>query len=306
VIEAKVILDSTCARNKRITTMQLRYPRFIHAEFMTHRVFSRNASSSRAVPTAKLLEEVRTAPASPVFWGMNQPGMQAALEFEGREREELIRAWQIAANNAADAAESMSKFGAHKQIVNRILEPFTHINVVVTATEWENFFGLRIHKDAQPEMRALAEAMWASYSTSDPTMLRRGEWHLPYVDYMWVNGEQKFYWQNGEGEEAYFNAVDLSVEQAAKISVARCARVSYKAFDGKVAPIESDLKLYEKLAGAQPLHASPLEHQATPDGTMSSGGWANPRLHGNFVGWNQYRKSIAGEAVAPFAPLSDK
>jgi len=136
IITAKVIEDSVAESNGvRLTTLQLQYPRFIHAEFMTHRVFSRNASSSRAIPVAKVIEQVRTDPAMPIHWGKNQPGMQANEELQGDERAQAIRQWKLAAERAADCANIMNTLGVHKQVANRLLEPFQYMHVIVTATE---------------------------------------------------------------------------------------------------------------------------------------------------------------------------
>ena len=188
-IEAKIIADSISTAGKRITTMQLCYPRFIHSEFMTHRMFSRNAMSSRAVPVAKMIEQVRSNPAMPIHWGTNQPGMQASAvlsnEMDARlgtsPRQYVKTLWEHVAEDAANIAERMAQLGAHKQIVNRILEPFQWMHTVVTATEWDNFFELRCHPDAQPEINALACAMRDAMQASTPTERLEYEWHLPYV-----------------------------------------------------------------------------------------------------------------------------
>lgn len=312
MIEAQVICDSISPQGHRLTTFKLRYPKFIHGEFMTHRMLSRNASSSRAVPTAKLLEEVRSDAlrAAPVFWGKNQPGMQAAEELDAWSKEGAQIEWRMAAIAAAQHAEQLLMRGCHKQIVNRLLEPFSHINVVASATEWENFFGLRLHRDAQPEMRALAEAMWSARAGSTPTPLLPGEWHLPFVDQptldeCFCHGEQ---WTVVDGK---LDETQVMLEKAKRVSVARCARVSYESFEtGRRSSIAEDLQLYSRLLGAQQLHASPAEHQATPDQyeycTCGSGsvcndcrGPRNPQEHGNFFGWRQLRKMLPGEAQAP-------
>lgn len=283
MIKAEVICDSISFQGNRLTTFQLRYPKFIHGEFMTHRVFSRNASSSRAIPTKKYLEEVRSDDlrATPISWGLNKPGMQASEictredEFYARER------WRQAAIHAASIAEMMGHLHLHKQIVNRILEPFVHINVVCTATEYDNFFGLRLDKAAQPEMRQLAIEMYQAYSASEPVLLNPGEWHLPYCP------------------DVYSKQCTM-LDDAIKVSVARCARVSYLSHEtGRESTIVEDLLLYQRLVGSQPLHASPAEHQATPDILGLTYSWDKPELHGNFVGWLQYRKMLKGESCAP-------
>lgn len=316
MIEAKVICDSISRQGIRLTTMALRYPKFIHGEFMTHRVFSRNASSSRAIPVEKSIAEARSDElrASPIFWGKNQKGMQAVeelsavlddldLDFKPKDyyvadfpfvaSSPMSRAkneWKRAAEQACWAAEAMAKAGAHKQITNRILEPFLHINVLVTATEYDNFFGLRLHSGAQPEMRALAHAMWEARKASTPTLLKPGEWHLPFME------DRRGPWTEG---------VDDVMGRAVCISVARCARVSYLSFEtGKPSTVEEDLALYDRLMAGKPLHASPAEHQATPDEWLPGQftgieHWQNRHQHANFKGWRQYRKMLSDEAIAP-------
>lgn len=275
-ISAKIVEDSISPSKNRLTTMQLCYPRWIHAEFLTHRVFSRNASSSRAIPVAKMLEMVRSDPASPIHWGKNQPGMQAACELDMHPKRYVQSLWLQAAQAAAGFAERMEAEGAHKQIVNRILEPFQHIQVIVTATEWENFFALRAHKDAQPEIQALAVMMREAMNERNPTALKRDEWHLPYVT-------------TSERNDALLVKDNLLV----KLSAARCARVSYLTHDGAIPKIAADLTLYERLVGSAPIHASPIEHQATPDHFDSiDDEWKCPHLHGNLRGWIQYRKTV--------------
>ena len=278
MISAKVIEDSISEEGIRLTTMQLCYPRFIHSEVMTHRVFSRNASSSRAIPVAKMIDQVRCNPAMPVHWGANQPGMQARKELEGQELFDAMNVWKKAANEAADTAEFMNKLGLHKQVANRILEPFQWIHVVMTSTEWANWDELRDHEDADPNIQRLARAMSVARNASTPQYLEPGEWHLPYV----LDKER-----------------DQPIEILKKISAARCCRVSYLTHDGLDPSIEKDLELCERLAGSRPLHASPFEHQATPDFITNADEWTtewcDPDLHGNFTGWIQHRKMLEND-----------
>lgn len=294
-IKATIIADSVSPAGKRITTYQLRYPRFIHAEFMTHRVFSRNASSSRAIPVERMIEDLRREPAMPVYWGANQKGMQAAEELSEEAIEISEQHWLNAMELMIDKAQDLLQLGLHKQIANRILEPWAHINVVCTATEWNNFFMLRRHEDAQPEIKALADAMWEAQKLSVPHDLQIHEWHLPYIkiaDYERFGVEPGILWQDEP----------IVLEKLRKVSVARCARVSYLTHDGRQTTIEEGLKLYERLVGSQPLHASPAEHQATPDDRyLSPTGhamWRHEDKHGNFVGWLQLRKMLPGEYIA--------
>lgn len=241
---AKVILASQAPDGTRITTMQLRYWRAIHAEFMTHRVFSRNASSSRAIPVKKVLSQVWNDPAGPIHWGANQPGMQARQQLTGWRLEGAKKAWKKAGRIMCVAAWVMMKFGGHKQWVNRILEPWQYISVVVTATDWDNFWALRDHEDAQPEIRELAQVMRKAYDEAKVQNLKYGGWHIPYDldDETWA----------GNG------TLNARLEH----SVACCARTSYNNHDGTVTTASQDLKLHNDLKNAEPPHMSPFEHQA--------------------------------------------
>lgn len=304
-ISAKIIAHSKSSVNgKEIVTFELEYPRFIHGELMTHRLFSRNAASSRAIPVAKVIEAVRSAPACPVHWGKNQPGMQAKEQLSGVNKIDVMGEWQLAAMNAADSAQFMADEGAHKQIVNRILEPFQMMKTVLTATEFDNFFWLRKHPDSQPEINLLAEKMWESLKESEPQTLLPGMWHLPYVDTMLLNDEdgnlcQQVYFCRHEGK-----TMETSLECALAISASCCAQVSYRKLDDS---LEKAKDIFGKLIESKPCHASPTEHQATPmaypevidstyvfsagDGVthadMSGNYWS-----GNFKSWIQHRQLI--------------
>lgn len=278
MISAKVIEDSRAPNGVRLTTLQLRFPRFLLPEFNTHRVFSRNASSSRAIPVAKVIDQVRCDPAMPLHWGRNQPGMQASAELQGRERELAIAHWKNAAQCAADVAEQMAKLGLHKQVANRILEPFQFAHVVVSSTEWKNFFELRDHPDAQPEIRALAYEMRRAILMSAPDLrpcdrLHADAWHLPYV--------------TADERGSFADQPEL----LAKLSAARCARVSYVLHDGRTPDMDEDLKLFERLVGSRPLHASPVEHQAYPLPHFA-------QQSKNFQGWRQHREIIEAKVAA--------
>ena len=293
-IEAKIIADSMSPAGIRLTTMQLRYPRFIHAEFMTHRVFSRNASSSRAIPVERMIEDLRRDPATPVFWGSNKPGMQAGAELAGEDQQLAHEIWLAGMESAIFRAQLLMEVGLHKQIANRILEPWAHINIVVTATDWDNFFALRAHPDAQPEIHALALEMFNALAGNQPKHLKPGEWHLPFAD------------RPQDIEQARAQITDNGIMRVVpsdwqisdilrKVSVARCARVSFLTHDGRETTLEEDQKLYERLVGSKPIHASPAEHQGTPDEGIQHGfnvTWIKPHLHGNFNGWIQHRKIL--------------
>ncbi len=292
---AVVIADSISDQGIRITTFQLRYWRAIHAELMTHRVFSRNAGSSRARPSKAIIEQVAHDPWGPIVWGLNEPGMQANNVADIDVEMQSLWSWRNIAKRAANSATVLLNLGLHKQIVNRVLEPFTYIDVVVTATDYANWFALRLDKDAQPEIQQLAQAMKDAMDLSEPVLLNPGEWHLPYITYSDFHSVDNY---------LLFHGKNICPQQRLKlfkkISAARCARTSYKAFDGKVASIDDDLSLFDKLMSGDLKHASPTEHQATPDYINYWDGeseFVSPWLHGNFKGWIQFRKTIPNEFI---------
>lgn len=273
MIEAKIIADSIAPSGVRLTTYVLTYPRFIHAEFMTHRVFSRNASSSRAIPVKKQIEMIANNPVIPLAFTKNKAGMQGGEALEGKAEELARKAWDFAMFHALDKARMLADLEVHKQYANRILEPFAHITVVCTATEYNNFFALRNHEAAQPEIHELARQMYELYSTNEPKQLQEGEIHLPFIS---------------DEERAA-----IKLETLVKMSVARCARVSYLNHEGKTPTLEEDLKLYDRLVGAAPIHASPAEHQACAE--------ADPELRsGNFRGWTQYRQTLKDQNITKY------
>lgn len=285
MIKAQIIADSVAPSGVRLTTFILEYPRFIHSEFMTHRMFSRNASSSRAQPVKKKLQQVMTEMAMPIHWGENQKGMQAERETTGWKLRLGKALWKLAGWTACGYAYLMDKLGLHKQVVNRLIEPFSHITVIVTATDWDNFFALRYHPAAQPEIHELAKQMYEAYQVNVPRKLQGGEWHLPFVTDL----------------EREMEAIEPrpGVPALIRKSVARCARVSYKNHDGTGTTLAQDTALYERLLGANPIHASPAEHQAMAV--------ADPDfVCGNFRGWLQYRKTLAGENITKFNKLSEQ
>lgn len=306
-IIAKIIADSYSAINgKRITTFELVYPRWIHGELLTHRLFSRNSMSSRAVPVEKMLEQVREDPAFPIHWGLNQPGMQAKEEVSGVDRygndlKWLLKArWHEAARMQASFAQEFSEHGLHKQVVNRILEPFQLMKTVLTSTEFDNFFWLRKHEDAQPEIKELAERMYEAMKESSVVTLQPGDWHTPYF-----------------GDGYWLNKCGIPLEDALAISSSCCAQVSYRLLDDS---IEKARKVYQRLVESTPVHASPFEHQASPmkaandlgyyqlslEGEQAGTGmlsWEDGVTHsdregncwsGNFKSWIQYRQLIDG------------
>lgn len=276
---ARILLDSLSPVGARLTTMEVRYPRFIHSEMMTHRVFSRNAASSRAVPIKKMIAAVREEPAMPIFWGKNQSGMAAREEIVGDARARAETEWRRALDNALETAEhlSSSEIDLHKQLVNRVLEPFAWITVIITATEWANFFTQRLHPDAQPEIQRIAELMLRAYRASTPRHAGIGDWHLPLI-------------QEDERE--------LEPAILCKLSVARCARVSYLTHEGK-RDNQRDVELFDRLLeGGANGHWSPFEHVATP----LEGGDV---VCGNVRGWKQFRKFFPEEHVATFPAAGD-
>ncbi len=280
---AKIICDSVSpdrmvggARHPeegtRLTTMEVELPRIVLAEFNTHRVFSRNSASSRAIPIEKMLKRVQEDPYIPETWGKNGKGMQAKEVLNEEESKNAEFEWLQARDLAVVSAKKLLERGVHKQTTNRLLEPFMWHTIIVTATEWSNFFHLRCHPDAHPAIRRTAEAMQVALYESTPKLIQPGGWHLPLVD------------ERDEGE---------TIGNRVKLSSARCARISYLTHDGVREP-SKDIELHDKLL--QGGHMSPFEHPAMV-GVHRAVGLSDPgRRSGNFAApWVQYRKTLPYE-----------
>lgn len=298
--DAKVLADSRSPAGHRLTTLEATFPRFVLAEFNTHRVFSRNSASSRAIPIVKQLRRVLEDPYVPIEFGSNQPGMQAGPALDGEKREAAERIWLQARDDAMrrvlalvsdpdaareddlsaalgvveeairDRSQPAGWLNVHKQVANRLLEPFMWHTVIVSATEWDNFWNLRCHPDAQPEIRLVAERMRAAVDGSEPADLGWSEWHLPLV--------------RPEDREQL-----ASIEDLVKVSAGRCARVSYLTHAGK-RDLDADIQLHDRLLESG--HMSPLEHPARP---LSATELERGEWNGNFRGWHSYRKDVPGE-----------
>ena len=254
----KIIKDSIYNGN-RLTTFELEYPRYIHPEVMTHRVFSRNAQSSRAIPVKKSIELIESDEWYPYFM-KNKPGMSAEETLNTFDIANAKGLWKKAKREAINNARYLMNLGVHKQVVNRLIEPFSKIKVILTATEFDNFFKLRCHPAAQQEIQEIALKMKSAMYESLPNKLDIGEWHLPYItfeDEVWPIAAQK------------------------ALSTARCARVSYLNHNGTRDP-NKDIDLHNQLLAEK--HMSPFEHVATPS--------AINEFRGNFKGWMQYRKEV--------------
>jgi thymidylate synthase ThyX len=300
-ITARILADSVSPEGTRMTTMEIEYPRFILAELNTHRMLSKNSASSRAIPVKAMHEQIKAAPAGPVYWGKNQPGMQAKEELVTNDLADVKFMWQRAMQDALHWAWAMSdRVGLHKQIANRVTEPWMTMKTVISGTEWANYFWLRDHADAQPEIAELARKMREAYDASAPQLLHPGEWHVPYVNtYRSIINNELLYSDN-KGD-------DITADEARVISASCCAQVSYRKNDDT---LEKAQKIYQQLIESEPAHASPVEHQATPMDTATMcrfepETWelgvthvsANSDLwSGNLRGWIQHRKLIPNEA----------
>jgi len=269
MFNAKVLADSTNTCDNRLTTMELVYPRCVHSEILTHRMFSRNSASSRAIPVEKMIQQVETNPFIPLHWGKAQKGMQAYEELTAREIGECRYQWAYSCRWAIGTVKRLAEIGLHKQIANRLLEPWMWITVIVTGNEgaWNNFFALRCHHEAEPHIQKIAGMAREVRSQSIPQKLSAGQWHLPLIGF--------------EGDEL------LSDEDKVKVSVGRCARVSYLTHDG-IRDVQADIDLHDRLLASK--HFSPFEHVAMDYE------FTFVEFQGNLgSGWRQYHKVLHGE-----------
>lgn len=257
--DVRVILASINPWGQKIATIVARYPRFIHSELMTHKDLSRNASSSRAIPFRKMLKLTREGMAAPIYWGKNKPGMAADEELSGLALWWAKFMWYTTGHIVLTCAWLMSFSGIHKQIINRMIEPWTYINVQITATNWDRMLGLRLDKAAQPEFQLLAQMIRDALAEARYERLEEGQWHLP-----WVSWRERHY----------------PLKTTKKLSAARSARLSYTPIGEPMINVDKDISLAGGLL--EQLHLSPFEHQATP----SKG------RHANLDGWSNYRTEL--------------
>lgn len=339
--EAVVLAHSISPDGIKLCTVQKTYPRIVHAEEMTHRVMSRNSASTRAIPLVTQLRNLLTNPFIPEKFGVNMPGMQAAVNLSGMKHEHAVEIWLAGRDRALtttielilgrdiagdllgydpsrdyvhgdvmlekldeiiavapkstdqiDLAET-SMLNVHKQLAGRGLEAYMWHTVIVTATEWDNYFGLRVHPDAQGEIATIARLTQDAIEASTPTFIDYGEWHTPLVD-----------------KDEFDDAFD-----AIRASAARCAAASYNRQMMKNP--EKEFGRYVDLRRGG--HMSPLEHQATPltklewsvrrrmadvalnsifdpnDGNIVDQLVESTQFLGNFRGWRQHRKDVLFE-----------
>lgn len=292
-ISVAIVADSLSPKGRRLTTFVLEYQRFFHSEVMTHRMLSKNAASSRAIPISKVISQVINNPAIPVWWGKNQSGMQANVQLVGIRKWLSKQLWLKSRYFACALAYGLSKVGLHKQTCNRLLEPWFVMKIIMSGTDFENFFALRAHDDAQPEFRVLAYKMLEEYNKSKPKQLKRDEWHIPFGDKF--DSERLRESQSGINLVKEYNRCGSITQDdlqrnidnlKLKISIARCARISYYNFEGKD-DYNKDIETCDKLFGNVPRHLSPAEHVAQAlDST---------EYVGNFCGFKQFRKQYEDE-----------
>lgn len=328
-IKAKIILDSVSAvTGSRLTTFEIEYPRIIHSELMTHRMLSRNAASSRAIPFDKMLQQLNGIPSR---FGQANKGMQDkgedfnalvsvktysevtdggyfSIPLYCNDIEQIYPedAWEEAKENAVQISKAFKEAGYHKQVYNRLTEPFQIMKTVVSATEWNNFFWLRCDEAADPTIAELAFKMKEVYDANVPQVLQAGEWHLPYV-YKDINKwhELAYYLDEAKSRE-----LEITLEEAIKVSCARTCAVSFRNVDYG---LEKSEEVYQKLISDSKIHGSALEHAAKVMAKHSpfdvnhpteSHTWEKGISHvdrhgnlwsGNFKGFLQHRKTIEGE-----------
>jgi hypothetical protein len=270
-INATIIADSVSAAGVRNTTFQVEAPRFILAEINTHRVLAKSAASSRAIPVKRRIEMVQNDPFVPHVFGKNRPGMQATEQLDEYSNALALDVWYKGIEYAIEIATSLDFIGTHKQLANRVLEPYCFYSGVMSGTEWDNFWHLRIHPDAQPEFDELAKKM---KSVLDASVPQRSQHHLPYTD----------------------DCRDLPLAERFMISSARCARVSYKSFETGLNSLpKDDIELCEKLITSG--HLSPFDHAATADDVYYDDYqmgrlWCAPKQHRHLYGWIPYRVQV--------------
>lgn len=254
MISAKVIAHSTSYLGREVVSYILEYPRYIHSELLTHRVFSKNSASSRAIPYPKFVEMVKGKPVKPI-WTYSNKGMQGPVVSDHDDITAMDGKWLEARDKIIEYTDYLNGYGAHKQNVNRLLEPWMHIRILLTGTEFDNWFQLRDHPDAHPEIQQLARVMRLAKEASTPVYLKPGQWHVPFGDNIPDEELNKLVSSTPSLEEI----PELLVRLRLKIASARCARTSYNDFEG-AQDFKKDVALFDRLIVQEPMHASPSEH----------------------------------------------
>ncbi len=277
--EARIERDSITQYGERVTTWVVTMPRIVLAELNTHKMISKSSASSRAIPVQKQIDRLLRDPFLPVYWGKNQKGMQADQELTPDEIAIASQVWDRAMRGSISAAEELMGIGVHKQIASRILEAWMWHTVILTATDMSNFFHLRDHKNAQPEIAKAAGMMSELFRASRPKLLGDGDWHLPFID---IEGDDR--------DLPRHEMTGTQIETAVNVAVGRCARVSHLNHDGQRA-IEDDLLLSARLYGAG--HMAPYEHVARPMSPFereifARHEWVPSPAHNTFTGKGTY------------------
>lgn len=280
MIKAKIVQDSSLPTGERLLTFSVMYGRLIHSELLRHRAASHSVKSSRAIPTHKYRAEVMENIYVPVKFGTKKKGMQAGeptflTKFYGE------KIWKLSSKFACFFHWMMEKFGIHKEVANRVLEPYVWVEETITveADALKEIANLRVHDDAQEDVRRIVEEMVYEMDRSTPVELNQGQWHVPYVVRRQVENEMIYTDNNGN---------KLTLDQAIVCSAARCARSSYANHDNSMSSYDKDIGLAKQLVGSEPMHLSPFEHQARPftDDTEKS------QYSSNFRNFFQQRKAI--------------
>lgn len=318
-ITVQILADSVSSAGVRLTSFEVEFPRYILSEYNTHRVFSRSAASTRAIPILKMLEQIAESPAMPIYYGKNQAGMAAKEELSVDNIEKCKNIIDEMRLYCTEKVKELHSIGLHKQHAGRYIEPWQMVKGVVSSTEWDNFFWLRNDEAAQPEIKELARCMQEARNQSEPEKLHQGEWHLPYITTARV-ADNRLYYIEENNKETY-----LTLDEAIIVSCARCAAVSFRNVDYD---LEKSKQVFDRLLNGGKIHGSAFEHCATPIAPKylhyyneyddlglvdtkkcinipsAPSTWQNGISHidkgsnlwsGNFKGWIQYRKTLKGE-----------
>ena len=308
-IKARVVADSISPLGHRITTVEVEAPRIILAEMNTHHDLMKNCSSTRAITLQKAIEQIELNGFEPVYWGKKKAGMAATEEIETVNTAKSL--WRASKRLSIQTVGLLDDNEVHKQIAGRLLEPFQMVKQLLTGTNWNNFFNLRIHPTAQPEILMLAYKIYKAIEASIPMKLVSGEWHLPYVittrdnlgNIMYVDSLRETHY------------VEYSLDEAKRISASCCAQTSYRNTDESLEKADS---VFDKLVNTDVVHASPTEHQATPVkqtcyvlgiNKLHPDTWEDGVTHmnrngamcsGAFTGWIQHRHLIPNNTCWKF------
>ena len=290
-IHAEIVAHSLSPQGDELISVLATFPRIILAEINTHRMLSKNTSSSRAIPFKKMVEAIQNDPFIPIAWQENHSGMQGNKYLNPNTVSHLAanKAWLRARDSAVKEAKELNDekmANVTKQLCNRLLEPFMWTTMLITGSKegWDNFFNLRcpqyhylfeFFKSRKEILKASKNGLYndgrklSDFTELDWLKVNAGQAEIHLMDlaekiYDTMNESTPKQLKAGEWHIPMISdleSVKLSTDEQIKLSVGRAANTSYTVIgDGKELTLEQAVKIHDKCKELN--HSSVFEHCA--------------------------------------------